>query len=289
MPGRPGCWNLDEIAAWKHHRPRDPESVASCTGVDAKRRLAADVHPPEAEAAQKELENKLAEGDMVRRDVVDRKVSEKLIEIRTRLRSIPRRMMPRFPQDQADDLTQALGRVIDDALRDLAKWRPSSRRSRKPTSQCIRSESGYLNYPGRANCSTNTSRKESKNGSIKLRGPQVSSDKCSVAEDIAWYDAEKSTFGGSHLVRADPDRLRHRVGAILRIGADQQRTRHCLRLHDGGGWQLLSGASRRFCFRRLENGCRCRRSRDADWQILGSFARANDSPADNSHTEVHSR
>lgn len=131
MPGEKGRYDLALIAAWRDTRKKAPTSSSNGRGMDDgnqqdyKRRLAADVRIREAEAARRERDNKVAEGNIVYRDNVNREVSELIIAARSAFKRIPRKMLPRFPRERAVDLAAELDREIDAVLKMMANWRPT--------------------------------------------------------------------------------------------------------------------------------------------------------------------
>lgn len=130
MPGCAGHWDLAEIAAWKSLREKNPAALEAGGSkseedrAEFRRRLAADVRIREADARRRERENRLAEGGIVLRDDVDRAFAEMIVAVRTAFKRIPRKLMPRFPADQAVELAAEIEREIDDVLNMLSKWRP---------------------------------------------------------------------------------------------------------------------------------------------------------------------
>ena len=128
MPGQARAYNLAEIAEWKRLRTKDPQPDGGGTSPandDLRRRLAADVRIREAEALRKERENKIEEGQILRRDNVQRAFAELIIATRTAFTTLPRKMMPRFPKAEAADLTAELLREVESILKAMAEWRPT--------------------------------------------------------------------------------------------------------------------------------------------------------------------
>lgn len=127
MPGKPGHFDLAEIAAWKGLRSRDPgqPSAAAADRELQRRKLDAEIRNREADAERRERENRLALGDLLPRDVAERSMAQAVIAARNATEAIPREMMPRFPADIAHDLAEELARRLALALTSLSKWRPN--------------------------------------------------------------------------------------------------------------------------------------------------------------------
>jgi len=133
MPGAHGTYDLAEIAEWRklaQRRNPDPAAQLAAGGgtkqlAEFEQRLKADVRIREAEAAKRERLNRIAEGQMIDRALIERLWAEQVIAARERFKRLPRTMMPRFPRKLAQDLCAELDREVDSILNDLAEWRPS--------------------------------------------------------------------------------------------------------------------------------------------------------------------
>src|SRR6185369_638268 len=77
MPGQKGAYDLEAIAEWRKLAQRRNSDQAAQTGMaELKQRLLADVRIREAEAQKRERLNKIAEGQMIDKDVVERRWAE---------------------------------------------------------------------------------------------------------------------------------------------------------------------------------------------------------------------
>jgi phage terminase Nu1 subunit (DNA packaging protein) len=127
MPGRPGRWDLREIAKWKALRIRDPANqngAAHETRKMQRARLKAEIRCKKADAVAKERDNHLAEGEYVLRADVNREVAAIFANIRHQLMRLPAILQPFFPVDQQIELAQETRNQINNILRILAAWRP---------------------------------------------------------------------------------------------------------------------------------------------------------------------
>ncbi|HEY2838961.1 MAG TPA: hypothetical protein VGJ26_07425 [Pirellulales bacterium] len=138
MPGKPGKWDLAEIANWKAMREKNPTHPLELSGLGDGdhsqlklrqdlhlKKLAAETRAKEADASSKEREERVAQGGIVHRDNVDREVAEMIIAARSALKRIPREMMPLFPTERATEWAIELEKRIDRVLTSMSKWRPN--------------------------------------------------------------------------------------------------------------------------------------------------------------------
>ena len=131
MPGQKGAYDLAAVAEWRklaQRRNPDPAAQLGSGGVAnalLSQRLLADVRNREAEAQKRERLNRIAEGQMIERALIERLWAEQVIAAREKLMRLPRLMMPRFPRKLAPELCEELQKYIESILSDMAEWRPS--------------------------------------------------------------------------------------------------------------------------------------------------------------------
>lgn len=121
MPGKPGAYNLDEIAAWKKLRLREPTADDDPVELQRRKRLA-ECRVKEAQAERLELANRIAREGLLRREDVHREWSEHIIAAKNILERAARKMMPHFPAKNRTRLAGELDQILFAALECLAAW-----------------------------------------------------------------------------------------------------------------------------------------------------------------------
>jgi hypothetical protein len=134
MPGRPGHYDLAEIAAWKRLRLREREDLASDEleedegqQTDVKmlrRKRAAEARIKEAEARKKEFDELVRKGLMIDRESVQHLFSSVILTAKDRFEKLPERLMPLFPKQQRVELVEEVRKQVSLILTEMADWRP---------------------------------------------------------------------------------------------------------------------------------------------------------------------
>jgi IS30 family transposase len=123
MPGRPGRWDLAEIAQWKATRERDPSDIAGEADEQIKamrrKKLSLETDIKDLEKTKRARVERSAIGDLLPRKEVEAEVAQALLRIRRGLGAIPRLLFPRLPKELQATLTEELRRLIDQVLSGL--------------------------------------------------------------------------------------------------------------------------------------------------------------------------
>lgn len=102
MPGRPGCYRLDEVARWKTKREQERANAPGIPGdVDSakQRKQEADARKAEIEVRRSEREDLQEEGQLVSLDWVCGILSRALTTFRQRCQALPAERAQLFPQE----------------------------------------------------------------------------------------------------------------------------------------------------------------------------------------------
>lgn len=124
-PGRPGCYDLDEIEAWRSANIAEPRGgrerqASSGEGTLQEQKLRSEIAKLDEEVLLKQLKRKLFEGELMRRDDVLQQLSELVLYIKSQIEAIPDQMEMEFPAE-----TRAENRSRLDALLRMLLWKLS--------------------------------------------------------------------------------------------------------------------------------------------------------------------
>lgn len=135
MPGRPGHYDLAEIATWKRLRLREPheaDDVDEATEHEEhesevkllRRKRAAEARIKEAEARKKEFDELVREGRMIDKESVQQLFAALIITAKKRFEQLPERLMPLFPKAQRIELVEEVRNQVNLVLKEMADWKP---------------------------------------------------------------------------------------------------------------------------------------------------------------------
>lgn len=111
MPGKPGCYNLKEIVAWRCDRLKTSGGIQKPKEV-----LELELREKQIDVAKKELALRKSRGDLVSRAAAKAKVFEILNDARCQLEAVPgivgAHVNPEFKDDLVNEWEQQIGLIL---------------------------------------------------------------------------------------------------------------------------------------------------------------------------------